>query len=291
MAPVSRIAPTPSGYLHTGNIFNFIYTWLLVKSQNGLLHLRIDDLDNLRANHKYISDIFDTLFWLGLTYDKGPINIEEQNTKYSQQFRKNSYDTLLNKLAEKELIYACTCSRKEIEVSGADIYPGTCRNKHIPLDTPGVAWRVKTNPDELVSFTDQLKGPISFNLHEQMGDFVVRRKDGITSYQIASLADDITFGINLIVRGEDLIPSTAAQMWLASRLELAAFKACSFYHHGLLTEDNGNKLSKSAGSDAVSRLRLSGLSVSDLIALFCKWRKLETTASSLNELLTGYRTH
>lgn len=254
-----------------------------------MLYLRIDDLDNLRADQKYISDIFDTLIWLGLTYDKGPVTIEEQNALYSQQFRKNSYDALLNILAEKELIYACTCSRKEIEVSGAGVYPGTCRNKHLPLDTPAAAWRVKTNPDELVSFADQLKGHISFNLHEQMGDFVVRRKDGIPSYQIASLADDITFGTNLIVRGEDLIPSTAAQIWLASRLELPAFKACSFYHHGLLTEDNGNKLSKTAGSDAVSRLRHSGLSVSDIIAAFCKWITFETSASTLNDLLTSYK--
>ncbi|WP_324672320.1 glutamate--tRNA ligase family protein [Hymenobacter sp. GOD-10R] len=251
VAPVrGRFAPTPSGYLHLGNAVNFVLTWLLVRQAGGSLHLRIDDLDRARLRPAYLANIFHTLDWLGLDYDTGPRNPADFDQHYSQLHYLSDYQSLLEQLRQQPgLVYACTCSRTDILALAPDgRYPGTCRHRHLPLSTPGAAWRVHVPDTAEVSFSDGWQGPTTVKLSHNLGDFVVRKKDGYPAYQIGSIIDDLRLGTTLIVRGADLLPSTAAQLWLAHQLPTtAAFNATRihFLHHPLLPGPDGHKLSKS----------------------------------------------
>ncbi len=244
----SRIAPTPSGYLHAGNALNFILTWLLVRTNNGLLRLRIDDLDAPRMQPQFLNDVFETLEWLGLDWDEGPQSPDEHHRLFSQKLRSERYAQVLHLLTQTNLVFACQCSRKLV---GAGQYPGTCIPLQLPLQKPETALRIQTPKGTISSFRDELKGSVKMDLFETMRHFVIRRRDGIAAYQVASLADDLDYGINTIVRGEDLIVSTAAQLYLAQIANFTAFSDIHFYHHALIRDQDGNKLSKSAGSQSL----------------------------------------
>jgi len=246
----SRLAPTPSGYLHLGNAVNFVLTWLLVRQVGGTLHLRIDDLDRARLRPAYLANIFHTLDWLGLDYDTGPRDPADFEQQYSQLHYLANYQTLLDKLSRQAgLVYACTCSRTDIlALAPSGRYPGTCRHRQLALNTPGAAWRIHVPDDLVVTFRDGWLGSVQVRLGQDMGDFIVRKKDGDPAYQIGSVADDLRLGTTLIVRGADLLPSTAAQLWLAQQLpETISFNAdrIQFLHHPLLPGPDGQKLSKS----------------------------------------------
>lgn len=271
---ITRIAPTPSGYLHQGNAFNFLLNWLLARSQGGKVLLRIDDLDAPRIRPEYVQDVFDTLDWLGMDWDMGPTSPNNLQTEWSQNHRLPLYCQLLDVLKEKGYLFACECSRKDLADSGG-IYPGTCLHKGIPLDTPDVAWRVKVPNDEHINFTDGWQGRLDYAIGQEMGNFVVRRRDGIPAYQIASLADDMQFGVNAMARGMDLLPSTAAQLYLAKVLGINSFTQTMFYHHPLILDDAGQKLSKSAGSVALNSWRNEGVAASKLLGNFCKWARID----------------
>lgn len=247
----SRIAPTPSGYLHLGNVFSFLLTWLIVRKNKGLLHLRIDDLDAMRVREEYIDHIFETLDWLKIDYDSGPQGTEDFFRNYSQKNRLPVYRNCLQQLAKDGWIYACTCSRSQIRTFADNgIYPGTCRGKKLELEAEEVAWRLKLDTEALAIFNDLVLGKIQTDLILHNGDFLVRRKDGIPAYHIASLADDVEEKINLVVRGEDLLPSTGAQLYLAKLLDMKVFSEAAFLHHPLLLNTQQQKLSKS--QDAIS---------------------------------------
>ncbi|KUG09364.1 glutamate--tRNA ligase family protein [Solirubrum puertoriconensis] len=234
---VSRLAPTPSGYLHLGNAVNFVLTWLLVRRAGGTLHLRIDDLDRNRLRRAYLESIFRTIEWLGLDYDHGPTGPDDFLRHYSQLLHQPAYNYLLRRLRlVPGLLHASTRSR----TNGLEI--------PVDLDQPGVAWRAHVPIGTTVSFADDWQGTSSLDLGAAMPDFVLRKKDAVVAYQLASIADDLRLGTTLIVRGQDLLPSTAAQLWLAQQLpETAAFNAAriQFLHHPLLTDSEGRKLSKS----------------------------------------------
>ncbi|MEH0156336.1 glutamate--tRNA ligase family protein [Limibacter armeniacum] len=250
----TRFAPTPSGYLHIGNAFSFILTWLLAKSRNGSILLRIDDIDASRSRPEFLDDIFQTLEWLQLDYDEGPSGVENFLQHYSQTLRTDQYEKLLSKLIDNNLVYACKCTRSQIKKFSNDgHYPLTCRNLHKDLSSENVAWRIKTVPEKIL-VPDLKQGLISVNLYEEMRDFIVRRKDEIIAYQVASLADDLAYEIDFIVRGEDLLSSTAAQLYLAKSSNYEAFTNASFYHHPLIT-DNGVKLSKSEGATSIRDIK------------------------------------
>lgn len=250
--PRSRIAPTPSGYLHLGNLYAFVKTWLQVKQQHGHLLLRIDDIDNERARPEYLQDIFEWLQALGLTYDEGPLHAADFTHHWSQQLRLPLYNQTLEQLVATGKVYACQCSRKKIAAMSKDgLYHGECRQKQIPLDAKDVVWRLRTNEAEVIQWTDEMLGACTFSLHQLMGDFVIRRKNGWPSYQVASLTDDIHFNINYIVRGEDLLASTAAQLYMAQLLNADSFMQARFCHHPLLLNEQGEKLSKSAGNKII----------------------------------------
>lgn len=247
---ISRLAPTPSGFLHLGNAVNFTLTWLLARRAGGTLHLRIDDLDRARFRPAYLDNIFRTLDWLGLDYDHGPAGPDDFERHFSQQHWLAEYEAVLQEAqaAHPALFYACRCSRAELaRTAAADgLYPGTCHPQQLPLATPETAWRAHVPPATVVAFSDLTQGPQTVALARELGDFVVRKKDGTAAYQVASVVDDIRLGVNFIVRGLDLLPSTAAQLWLADYLPgQAAFRQTRFLHHDLLTDESGHKLSKS----------------------------------------------
>lgn len=234
---VGRLAPTPSGYLHLGNAVNFVLTWLLVRRSGGQLHLRIDDLDRNRLRRPYLDSIFRTIEWLGLDYDHGPSGPDDFLRHHSQLLHLPEYNYLLRRLRRQPgLLHASTRSRTQDREVPAD------------LDQPGVAWRARVPADTIIRFDDAWQGPVEVALDRAMPDFVLRKKDAVAAYQLASLADDLRLGTTLIVRGLDLLPSTAAQLWLARQLpETAAFHDGRLHllHHPLLPGPDGRKLSKS----------------------------------------------
>jgi glutamyl/glutaminyl-tRNA synthetase len=229
---VGRLAPTPSGYLHLGNAVNFVLTWLLVRRAGGTLHLRIDDLDRARLRQPYLTNIFRVIDWLGIDYDYGPSGPDDFLRHYSQLLHLPEYNRVLRRLAQQPgLVYATQRSRTSLA-------------EPVPLGVPGAAWRVRVPPTVHVAGLEAQVVPLA----ELMPDFVVRKKDGVAAYQVASVVDDLRLGTTLVVRGLDLHPSTAAQLWLAAQLtETNNFNTSRihFYHHSLLTDATGHKLSKS----------------------------------------------
>ncbi|RSK40160.1 glutamate--tRNA ligase family protein [Hymenobacter perfusus] len=247
---VSRLAPTPSGFLHLGNAVNFTLTWLLTRQAGGLLHLRIDDLDRARFRPVYLENIFRTLDWLGLDYDHGPSGPDDFERNFSQQHRLPEYEAVLQaaRAVHPELFYACRCSRAELarQVLPDGRYPGTCRQGGLPFAAADTVWRAAVPVEASVCFHDLARGDIQIWPAQNPGDFVVRKRDGVAAYQVASVADDVRLGVNLVVRGHDLLDSTAAQLWLAPYLpKQGGFTKTRFLHHGLLRDAAGHKLSKS----------------------------------------------
>jgi glutamyl-tRNA synthetase len=261
----TRIAPTPSGFLHLGNALSFAITWALARRQQGIVVLRIDDLDNTRFRPEYLQDIFDTLDFMGLDYDEGPRNPADFKENYSQHLRLPAYQALLDKLVAQGKVYACPCSRSQIAaVSPQGLYPLTCRDAQLPLHAPDAAWRIRIPDDTVIAFQDQLLGHCTVPLALEMPDFVVRRRDGIPAYQVASLCDDLEMGINLIVRGKDLMISTAAQLYLAQQIGATAFTNAQFVHHPIVSSSDGHKLSKSDDALSILEMRKSGLQPKEL---------------------------
>jgi glutamyl/glutaminyl-tRNA synthetase len=251
----TRIAPTPSGFLHPGNAWSFLITWLLARSRRGSIHLRIDDLDTARFRDEYLEDIFASLEWLGLDWDTGPRSLADIKASHSQHLRLDRYRAALKALsgasdAEGPLLYACSCSREKVRrdslaAGRPGIYPGTCRHAWLPMHQSGLAadgapaaeaypvrLRVPSNAEVIIE--SAVSGPparLKLAPGRDMGDFVVWQRNGDPAYQLASLVDDEEYGIDLVVRGKDLLPSTGAQAWLAGLLGYAGFPRAAFLHH------------------------------------------------------------
>ena len=253
---ISRLAPTPSGYLHFGNAFNFLLTYLLVNFHDGVLHLRIDDLDGDRVDRASVEDIFIQLEWLGIDYHFGPSGPDDLYSRFTQQLRKDRYFNAIGVLKKAGHLFACECSRSKIRnTSDSKIYPGTCKNKNLKIIKQNQTWRVIVPEKTFVFYKTLTNNNKKIDLTTGMGDFVVRRRDGLPAYQIASLMDDIEMGVNLIVRGADLISSTGAQLLLAKCLNDSFFPSAYFVHHMLMKNESGKKLSKSSGNHSLKFLR------------------------------------
>ncbi|PHN08096.1 tRNA glutamyl-Q synthetase [Flavilitoribacter nigricans DSM 23189 = NBRC 102662] len=268
----TRLAPTPSGYLHLGNALSFVVTWAIARAREGQILLRIDDLDAGRRRPEYLEDIFRTIEWLDIDFDEGPEGPDDFLAQYSQQLRLPQYHEALRQLKEQGHLYACTCSRKEIrQLSTNGNYPGTCLKQGKDFDAPRTAWRVKVGPTREVTIPGWKRGIESIDLGREMGDFVVRQKNRAPAYQIASLVDDEHWKINFIVRGLDLLPSTGAQLYLADLLGYEQFTQATFWHHDLITGEDGQKLSKSAGADALKTWREAGKTPGDIFQIAADW--------------------
>ena len=252
---LSRLAPTPSGYLHFGNAFNFLLTRLLVDYEGGHLHLRIDDLDGSRIKRSSVEDIFVQLEWLGINYDSGPSGPDDLYSIYSQQLRKERYHESLEFIRKSGHLFACECSRSEIrQLSSNGNYPGTCRDKNLNLLKDNYPWRVRVPEQTIVSYKTFANKIKKINVYREMGDFIIKRRDGLPAYQIASIIDDMELGVNLVVRGQDLRASTGAQLFVAKCMNDSIFPAARFVHHLLQKDESGNKLSKTKGANSLQVL-------------------------------------
>lgn len=255
----TRIAPTPSGYLHLGNVFSFVVTAGLARKHNAAILLRIDDLDRDRVRTSYVQDIFDTLRFLGIPWDEGPRDIEEYANNFSQQYRLPLYNEALEHLRKNDAVFGCECSRSQLlETTNVKGYPGTCIPKKLSLYESGCNWRLFTNNENKAQVKDVSGKERQYQLPGIMDYFVVRKKDNRPAYQLASVVDDLFYGVDLIVRGEDLWNSTLAQLYLSQLLPHNDFAKTTFYHHPVITQPGGKKLSKSAGDTSVQFLRMQG---------------------------------
>lgn len=256
----TRIAPTPSGFLHVGNILSFSLTAALARKHGAKILLRIDDLDRARVNPEYLTDIFDTLRFLEIPWDEGPRDADDFEARFSQIHRMRLYNEALEQLAAGGFVFACTCSRKQLNEAGSC----ACIDKQIPLNTPEASWRLHTGNHAVLKVNSYDGAIMQTQLPAEMENFVVRKKDGFPAYQLTSVVDDLFYGVDLIVRGDDLWTSTLAQIQLAAVLNKPVFNDIVFYHHRLLLEESGRKLSKSAGSTSVRYLRQEGKSAPDV---------------------------
>lgn len=280
----TRLAPTPSGFLHLGNLLSFTITSAIAEREGAGVLLRIDDMDRERMEPEFVQDIFDSLDYLGIPYTEGPRDYTSFKEVYSQRHRLDAYNATLQKLRDEGKVFACSCSRADVWRASPDgSYPGTCKHKGLPFDTPGITWRLHTN-DTVLTVNSLYGGQISTPLPTIMRDFVVRKKDGFPAYQLASLVDDMFYKVNIIVRGEDLWDSTLAQMYLAYVLEATSFKDAGFFHHGLLYNAAGEKLSKSAGDTSLQYMRNQGATPADIYSAMSALLPADTTANSTHAI-------
>ena len=278
----TRIAPTPSGFLHLGNVLSFAITAALAQNHGAKILLRIDDLDRARVTKPYVQDIFDTLDFLEIPWHEGPRNIKEFEESYSQLHRMGSYNVALRQLADSGLVYACTCSRSRLlNVNHCD-----CFEQRIPLYTPDVSWRLLTGGNTNCTLKGYNAAITKTVLPVEMVNFIVKKKDGFPAYQLTSVVDDVFYGVDLIVRGEDLWGSTLAQHVLASALGEDGFNRITFYHHPLLMEANGSKLSKSAGATSVKYLRENGKSAKAVYSIIAAMMGFDEMVDDWEQLAT-----
>lgn len=264
----TRYAPTPSGFLHLGNLYSMTLTATIAKKEGASILLRIDDIDKVRAKKEYLQDIFESLTFFELPWQEGPRDASEHEDRFSQTSRLYLYENFLEELINKGLVFACTCSRSEIEHAGTHaVYPGTCKNRNISLHEKNVCWRLNTSEPIDIQLKEYGKKTERFLLPENMHHFIIRRKDGLPSYQVCSLIDDIHFGIDLIVRGKDLRDSSLAQLYMAQLSGLNEFLNTTFLHHPLLLNKDGHKLSKSVGDTSLQYYRNKGYNKEAIFAL------------------------
>lgn len=290
MASKTRIAPTPSGFLHFGNILSFAITAGLARDTGASILLRIDDLDRSRMRLEYVQDIFNTLNFLGIPWDTGPRDATDFLENWTQTKRLDIYKLGLQELANSGLVYACHCSRKDISNQMPEDGGCNCRDEKIPLESSGVSWRWLPEMGQPISYHDFLMGPINRPISQEIQHFVVRKKDGMPSYQLASVLDDHHFGVDLIVRGADLHNSTLMQLHLSQSMQQSNFPRAHFLHHDLLRDSLGKKLSKSKGATSVHFLRQRGMSPAYIFELISSMLDLQKKANSWQTLYAAWKT-
>jgi glutamyl/glutaminyl-tRNA synthetase len=259
-----RIAPSPTGYLHLGHARTFWTAQERARSQGSALILRNEDLDRARCKPEFVSAMIEDLRWFGFNWQEGP-DLGGPFAPYNQSERYQLYHDALNRLEEAGFIYPCICSRKDLQSAAraphADddnepIYPGTCRAlKGSQVDGRKFNWRFRVPDSETVSFVDANFGPQQFIAGRDFGDFVVWRNDDVPAYQLACVVDDAAMRITEIVRGADLLVSTARQLLLYRALGLTP---AEFYHCPLMTDDAGVRLSKRHDPLSLRALRQQG---------------------------------
>ena len=223
-----RFAPTPSGYLHFGSLVAALASFLDARAVGGRWLLRMEDLDPPREVPGARDAILRTLETYGFAWD-GPVE--------RQSDRHGAYAAAVAELLARGLAYPCSCSRRQLE--GLPIYPGTCRDAARPLEDAAIRLRV---PDAEYRFVDRVQGAYAQNLAREVGDFIIRRRDGLYAYQLAVVLDDAWQGITDVVRGADLLDSTPRQLYLQ---ELLGLPQPRYLHIPLLLQPDGHKLGKS----------------------------------------------
>ena len=270
-----RMAPSPTGYLHLGHARTFWIAQQRAIAANGTLILRNEDLDRARCKPEFVSAMFEDLKWFGFNWREGP-DVGGPHAPYNQSERIDLYRGAFEHLQEAGSIYPCVCSRKDIQQAlqaphasdDEPIYPGTCRNRQ-PEGGARASWRFRVPDGETISFTDQACGPQAFVAGKDFGDFVVWRHDDFPSYQLAVVVDDALMRITEVVRGADLLLSTARQLLLCRTLGLTA---PTFYHCDLMTDESGVRLAKRHDALSLRTLRHQGADPATLSRRFQSYR-------------------
>lgn len=287
-----RLAPSPTGYLHVGHARTFWTASERARHVGGTLVMRMEDLDPDRSRPMYVEAAYEDLRWLGIRWQEGP-DVDGPFAPYEQSRRRPVYLDLWRKLLKRGWIYPCRCSRRDLAAAAAapheamqsgvttpdifddePVYPGTCRRliQSIPetirsagltIDSPdGINWRFRVPHRETVGFEDVNLGSQSFIAGIDFGDFVVWRRDGVPSYQLACVADDAAMAITEVVRGADLLKSTARQILLYRAL---GWKPPEWFHCELVLDETGQRLSKRHDALSIRSLRQRGLVPEDVL--------------------------
>lgn len=266
-----RIAPSPTGYLHLGHARTFWTAQQRARERGGVLVLRNEDLDVSRARPEFVRAMLEDLPWFGFAWQEGP-DVGGPFAPYNQSERFPLYRAAFEQLRAGGFIYPCTCSRRDIQQAvraphAADdevIYPGTCRGRQaLEFGTQKCSWRFRVPDGESVSFVDGALGPQSFVAGRDFGDFVLWRHDDVPSYQLAVVVDDAAMQISEVVRGADLLVSTARQLLLYRALRL---RPPEFFHCPLMLDERGERLAKRHESLSLRQLRAAGKSPAELRA-------------------------
>lgn len=263
MTVVGRLAPSPTGSLHVGNVRTFLWAWLSARSQGGRVLLRVEDLDTPRVREGVVPKMIDDLRWLGFDWD-GPVVVQSE--------RREQYRAVFERLRGR--IFPCRCTRGDVAATQSaphegdqePRYPGTCRD----FGGPGIAWRLRVDPG-VVDFDDRLVGPRSIDVAGTVGDFVVAKSPEQPAYQLAVVADDLAQEVTEVVRGDDLIPSTARQILLHRAL---GEKPPAYGHVPLVVGTDGKRLAKRFGEAQIAQLRAKGVPPERLIGVLADWSGL-----------------
>lgn len=286
----TRLAPGPTGFLHLGNAWAFLLAWLYARRSGGKVLLRMDDLDHLRSRPHFAAAILDDLAWLGLDWDDHIV---------WQSARHEFYAAALARLDSANLLYPCFCSRKDLRnLAGAPhaedhvpAYPGICarltdaERRQRLANGRQHSLRLRC-PDASITFADLLQGPQTYAKMAYGGDFPVRRADGVWAYHLATVVDDASMDVNLVVRGRDLLSSTPGQIALYRSL---GFEPPQYAHVPLLLNADGERLAKRHESLSLSTLRQNGVRatrVTGLLAFLAGFnaRKRDMSAYDLLEI-------
>lgn len=265
---VTRFAPSPTGYLHMGHLVNALYVWGIARALGGKVILRLEDHDRNRCKAAYETAILDDLDRLGLLPDVGTTSeLRAGASDFRQSDCGAHYERQLQALAEKGLVYGCSCSRRALRARLGDIppgelrYDGHCRDRGLP---PGDGQAIRLRlPEGTVVFDDLLAGPQAQAPAQQCGDMVLRDNKGNWSYQFCVTVDDVRHGVQLVIRGLDIIESTGRQVLLANLL--GAENIPVHVHHGLLMAEPGKKLSKHNHAPAIRDMMNAGESPEEIL--------------------------
>lgn len=259
--PLTRFAPSPTGYLHLGHVANAIWVWGVARELGGRVLLRIEDHDRGRSRADYERAALKDLEWLGLSPDRGsPEELRPGDSAFRQSDCEDIYAAAVERLGRTELVYACDCSRREIAMEAGDRfnqetpYPGRCRDRGL---APGTGRGIRVAlPAASETFNDARLGEFAQVPARQCGDLLLRDRLGNWTYQLAVVVDDLRHEVDLVIRGEDLLSSTGRQIMLGRML--GRERAPVFLHHPLIMKGSGAKLSKSSGDTGVRELRAAG---------------------------------
>ena len=290
----SRLAPSPTGALHVGNARTFLLNWLHVRAAGGTLLLRIDDLDGPRVKLAAAEQGIEDLRWMGLDWDADePVLVQSE--------RAAIYDAAAQRLVDAGAAFPCTCSRREIEEAasaphGPDgaRYPGTCDGRYASLAEAEAAsgrpaaLRFRPEPGP-VEFRDLLRGEQSYDPWREAGAFPIRKANGTAAYQLATVVDDAESGVDLIIRGDDLLPSTARQILLQRALGLPT---PAHLHLPLVVGPDGRRLAKRHGDTRVASLRAAGLTAERFVGFLAQTAGLAEEGAALRpaDLIDRYHT-
>lgn len=270
-----RIAPSPTGLLHIGHACTFWTAYRRALEHEGILVLRDEDLDPQRSKPEFATAMLDDLCWLGIRWQEGP-DVGGRFAPYRQSQRREFYHDAWRMLRDSGSIYPCTCSRKDLALAASapndaddePLYSGRCRDKigeAANYEEPkGVNWRFRVPDNQTIEFVDKRQGTQSYGAGHDFSDFVIWRRDDVPAYQLAVVVDDAAMQITEVVRGADLLKSTARQLLLIRALGLPR---PTYFHCDLIRDESGTRLAKRHDALSLRTLRDSGKTSAEVLSL------------------------